>query len=86
MIRHSFGGKSRQRSGRPDAAALAAEQFGLLLNSLKDEQLRRIALAKMEGYGNEEIAESLGTSLRTVERRLATIRQTWEETLRDESE
>ena len=40
----------------------------------------------MEGYSNEEIADLVPTSLRTVERRLAMIRRIWEETLRDESE
>ena len=35
-----------------------------------DDELRTIALLRMEGYSNEEIAERLGCGLRTVERKL----------------
>jgi DNA-directed RNA polymerase specialized sigma24 family protein len=34
---------------------------------------------KLEGYTNEEIADRLGWSLRTVERRLQDIRQLWKQ-------
>jgi DNA-directed RNA polymerase specialized sigma24 family protein len=34
--------------------------------------------AKMEGYTNAEIAQRLACSLRTVERRLELIRNTWQ--------
>ncbi len=41
-------------------------------------ELRSIALWKLEGYSNEEIAGKLGCVERTIERRLQLIRQIWE--------
>jgi DNA-directed RNA polymerase specialized sigma24 family protein len=38
-----------------------------------------VALWKMEGYANEEIAAKLGCVPRTVERRLRLIRSVWTE-------
>jgi len=61
----------------PQFATLAAEAFGLLLDRLGDEQLQLIALRKLEGYANEEIAAQLACSMRSVERKLALIRATW---------
>jgi RNA polymerase sigma factor (sigma-70 family) len=61
----------------PEVAALVAEQCGLLLQRLRDETLRQIALYKLEGYTNEEIAQLLDCAPRTVERKLARIRQCW---------
>ena len=60
----------------PAFAALAAEEFQMLLDQL-DETLRRVAIFKMEGYSNEEIAEQLDVSQRTVERKLHRIRVNW---------
>ena len=39
--------------------------------------LRKIAMWKMEGYTNEEIAEMLPCSRATVARKLAIIRKIW---------
>jgi DNA-directed RNA polymerase specialized sigma24 family protein len=44
-----------------------------------DSELRNVALRKVEGYSNEEIAAQLGCGLRTVERRLRLIRGIWEQ-------
>ena len=63
----------------PDFAALVAEQLRRLLGLLEDESLRAIAVWKMEGFTNDEIANKLGCSLRTVATKLKLIRQTWEE-------
>jgi DNA-directed RNA polymerase specialized sigma24 family protein len=41
--------------------------------------VRRLALAKMEGYSNEETAQKLELSVSSVERKLRLIRQTWRE-------
>jgi hypothetical protein len=38
-----------------------------------------LALLKLEGYTNEEVAGRLACSVRTVKRRLALIRRTWED-------
>ena len=61
----------------PEFAAQMAEQCSRLLGLLDDPQLRTLAVAKMEGYENREIAERLQCSLRTVERRLQLIRAKW---------
>lgn len=67
------------REPTPELAAMVAEQCSHLLACLPEEQLRQIALAKLEGYQTEEIAAQLGCAPRTVERRLARIRECWQE-------
>jgi DNA-directed RNA polymerase specialized sigma24 family protein len=62
----------------PEFAALVAEQYEHLLARLDDGMLRSIAVWKLEGYTNEEIATKLGCALRTVANRLALIRMKWE--------
>ncbi len=64
------------REPTPEFAALIAEEYDRLIESLGDDSLRRVAQAKLEGYSNEEIAGQLGCSLRTVERKLWVIRKT----------
>ncbi len=61
----------------PEFAAMMAEQCRLLLERLDDPDLVALALAKMEGYTNEEIAQRQGFSVRTAERRLRLIRKKW---------
>jgi DNA-directed RNA polymerase specialized sigma24 family protein len=61
----------------PAFAAQVAEECQRLLEKLDDAQLRSVALWKMEGYSNDEIAERLGCVARTVERKLRVIRATW---------
>jgi DNA-directed RNA polymerase specialized sigma24 family protein len=65
------------REPSPDFAVQVAEECERLLARLDDPQLRSIALWKMEGYTNEEIAGRLGCVTRTVERRLGVIRGLW---------
>ena len=62
----------------PEFAALLTEEFELRLKSLGEDYLRDVALLKMEGYTNDEIADKLETSLSTVERRLRLIRKLWQ--------
>jgi len=71
------------QSGEPDPlfAAEMAEQFEHLLQALPDDQLRAIALRKMEGYTNDEIASQLQCARVTVERRLDRIRKSWRQYL-----
>ena len=63
----------------PEFAAQFAEQFEQLLTLLADDTLRRIALAKMEGYTNAELARDLGLNVRSIERKLRLIRRTWQQ-------
>lgn len=67
--------------GREPSPAFAAEmvdQFRHLLTTL-DNKLRPIAVWKMEGHTNKEIATKLTCSVSTVERKLRLIRHTWEQ-------
>ena len=61
----------------PEFAIMMAEECERLLDRLGDETLRKIALWKMEGCKNGEIAERLSCAPRTVERKLKLIRDTW---------
>lgn len=61
----------------PEFAAQVAEAYERLLARLGDVELRTIALAKMEGCTDEEIAARVGRAPRTVRRRLRLIRDLW---------
>jgi DNA-directed RNA polymerase specialized sigma24 family protein len=61
----------------PEFAAMVSDECRFRLNALPDETLRTIALLKMEGYTNPEVAEQLGCGLRTVVRKLELIRKLW---------
>ena len=65
------------REPTPEFAAAMAERCEQLLELL-DDNMRAIALAKMEGLTNEEIATQGNFALRTVERKLQLIRRIWE--------
>ncbi|HUT94074.1 MAG TPA: ECF-type sigma factor [Thermoguttaceae bacterium] len=80
---HAGIGQVLGREPTPDFAAQMAEQTQRLLDLLEDESLKLIALLKLEGYTNEEIARSMDCSVRTVKRRLARIRQEWEHAVGD---
>ena len=62
----------------PEEVAEVTEACGRLLGLLGNGELRSVAIWKMEGYTNAEIADKLGRSVPTVERKLATIRTIWE--------
>jgi DNA-directed RNA polymerase specialized sigma24 family protein len=64
------------REPTPELAAQMVEQCERLLGLLSKEQ-QSIALWKMEGYTNSEIAAKLGCVTTTVERRLRLIRALW---------
>jgi RNA polymerase sigma factor (sigma-70 family) len=66
------------REPTPEFAAQVAEQCQRLLDRLGHEDLRTIALRKMENYTIEEIASQLGCVPRTIRRRLQRIRSIWE--------
>src|SRR5262249_22536533 len=61
----------------PEFAVQVAEECRRLLRSLEDATLRSVAVWKMEGYSNDEIAAKLGCVPRTVERKLRVIRSLW---------
>jgi DNA-directed RNA polymerase specialized sigma24 family protein len=59
----------------PEFAAMVAEEYRRLLERLDDDVLRKVAVLRMEGHTNDEIAEKLGCARRTVARQLALIRR-----------
>ena len=61
----------------PEFAAQVAEEYQRLLDLLGDESLRQVALSKMEGCTDDEVAERLDCSRRSVVRKLKTIRIIW---------
>lgn len=62
----------------PDLIVLMSEQCEALLHLLDDPELESLAVWKLEGYTNDEIAVRMGYTRRTVQRMLALIRQIWE--------
>jgi DNA-directed RNA polymerase specialized sigma24 family protein len=61
----------------PAEAAVMNEALEGRLGALADPILRRVALLKLEGYTNQEIAAELAITERTVERKLERIRARW---------
>lgn len=66
------------REPSPDDVHEMSDQVRQLLDQLPSDELRTIALWKVEGLTNEEVAERLDCVVRTVERKLHQIRQTWQ--------
>jgi DNA-directed RNA polymerase specialized sigma24 family protein len=65
------------REPSPELAAQMTEECQRLLANLGNETLQAVALWKMEGYTNIEIAAKLGCVEQTVERKLRAVRQVW---------
>jgi DNA-directed RNA polymerase specialized sigma24 family protein len=61
----------------PEFAAQVAEEYSSLLDRLDDDTLRDVAIWKMEGFTNDEIAGRLDCSRRSIARKLETIRIIW---------
>jgi DNA-directed RNA polymerase specialized sigma24 family protein len=73
---------SREPTG--DDLVILADEIRQGFLRLKDDELRELALAKIEGYTDQELATRLGISVRTVERRLQKIRQRWSDVPTDD--
>ncbi|HKI18631.1 MAG TPA: ECF-type sigma factor, partial [Isosphaeraceae bacterium] len=61
----------------PETVAEITDGCQRLLEILPDQGLRNIAVWKMEGRTNDEIALELGRSAETVRRKLKAIRDIW---------
>lgn len=59
----------------PEMVLSMKDSFQELISHLGSGQLTEIAIGKMEGYSNAELAERLRCSERTIERRLNLIRE-----------
>ena len=71
------------REPTPEEAAATADECRRLLDLLGEPELRQIALWKVEGYTNEEIAARLDCVPRTVERKVRRIRLLWQHAWED---
>jgi RNA polymerase sigma factor (sigma-70 family) len=67
----------------PAEAALLNEALERRLRTLADTELREIALRKLEGYTNQELAALFDCTQRTIERKLERIRTRWETSVDD---
>lgn len=68
------------REPSPEFAVQLTEQFERLLTRLDatgDDDLRQIALMKLEGSTNSQIADHLRCARRTVERKLQLVERLW---------
>jgi DNA-directed RNA polymerase specialized sigma24 family protein len=72
-----------EREPGPEDAIRVADDLERLLGRLENGMLRTVALRKLEGFDVQEIAHELGTSTRTVERKLRLIRATWVQEFRE---
>lgn len=68
-------------SPSPEMVAMMTESMEQLFSHLSDERLKAIAIAKLEGLTNAEIAANCHCSERTIERRLHLIREKCEQEL-----
>ncbi len=67
----------------PDLIVQLDDQLQRLLASLDDDRLRQVALSVLAGDSRSEIAAKLGLSLRSVERKVALIRDAWQTELEE---
>ena len=63
----------------PEYLASFHETWCQLFDSLEDDVLRDVSRMKIEGFTDEEIAEQLGYTTRTIRRKVERIRRVWQE-------
>lgn len=61
----------------PQLAVLLTDQCHQFLGKLPNDALRNVAILKLQGFSNNEVAERLQYSRPTVQRMLTIIRRTW---------
>jgi len=61
----------------PEFIVILEEENRRLMGLLRDDQLRKIAVSRIEGYTVVEIASELALSTRSIERKLQLIRNAW---------
>lgn len=61
----------------PQMSLLMAETCREMLDSLQDDELQQVAIWKLEGLTDDEVAAKLGYCRRTVQRMLRSIRTVW---------
>jgi RNA polymerase sigma factor (sigma-70 family) len=61
----------------PEFVVQLTDEYRHLLELLGDDTLRNVAIAKMHGYSNVEIAQQFQVQTRTIQRKLRIIRELW---------
>jgi DNA-directed RNA polymerase specialized sigma24 family protein len=62
----------------PALSALVNDEFVRLMRCLNDAELERLVVLKLDGHTNEEIAEHMGLTRRTIQRMLNLVRAIWQ--------
>ena len=60
-----------------DSLVAMEEEKNRLMHVLRDGSLRQVAVLRLEGYTQCEMAEKLAVTTRTIERKMELIRKTW---------
>ncbi len=85
FFRGAEAGRFPQLNDRDDLwhllVTITARKAQRLFDQLPEEDLRAIAVLKMEGHMIDEMSAKLGCSLATIERKLKVIRAVWEKDL-----
>ena len=61
----------------PAFAAEVADMSEYLMSHLPESDLKQLVLLKLEGHTNEDVAELMKITRRTVQRKLERIRRIW---------
>ena len=61
----------------PEFTAEFVDTYEAMMEQLGDDTLRRVVALRLEGFGVIEIAQQLGCTRKTVQRKLEIIRRTW---------
>ena len=62
----------------PVSNAILSDEYRRLFRLLNDPELEKVAVLKLEGYTNDEVAQELGYTRRTIQRMLNLIRVLWQ--------
>ncbi len=65
----------------PDSLVEMEEEKNRLLAILRDDSLRQVTVLRMQGYNQKEIADQLGVTSRTIQRKFDLIRNAWQSQL-----
>jgi len=65
----------------PQMLVMIEEEGARLLAALEDDKLKQVAVWKLEGFTNDEIAGKLSLTTRSIERKLQRIREKWSQVL-----
>jgi DNA-directed RNA polymerase specialized sigma24 family protein len=76
--------RDHRLDGAPDACLELLETTDLLFQQLESDDQRKIARLLLEGYRIDDIATELDCVRRTIERKLARIRELWSEVLNND--